>query len=479
MTKRSFLALLILFPAVASYVACKKQIDCTTCRIGNLQPIADAGRDTIVWLPRESVTLEGANSTDPDNNIVGYYWRNISGPSLPQIANANAVQTVASGLGKGVYQFELTVTDAAGLFSKDTVQITVASQGYACNIDGRPEIHARLIPFGKLSIGKVDMITATANNKILFAGGLSYDADGTGIPIRRVDIYDINTNSWSIKDLAEYPTWRVDMGMAAVDNKIFIAGGGFWGDDIYTNQVDIYNVSDNRWSTASLGEYKSAVGSVSSGNKIFFAGGYSFDGSSNYWSNSVDIYDNATNRWTTGSLSEGRGYVSAVAGGNKIYFAGGQKNNGQFLLSDRIDEYDMVTDSWSTSSLHEPLVGIGVVSADNKVFFAGGQSLSGELGTVEIRDIVTGASSFDCIIPRAGLTAVSKDEKIIFFTGTGRDPRNGTHFEIYDPSSGVWSTGVLDKSITRAAVISVNNVVYVAGGYVNGVGSDQVWKLEF
>jgi hypothetical protein len=30
-----------------------------------------------------------------------------------------------------------------------------------------------------------------------------------------------------------------------------------------------------------------------------------------------------------------------------------------------------------------------------------------------------------------------------------------------------------------AAIISVNNTIYVAGGKVNGAFSDQVWILEF
>ncbi|HJS56076.1 MAG TPA: hypothetical protein VJ765_16105, partial [Chitinophagaceae bacterium] len=80
---------------------------------------------------------------------------------------------------------------------------------------------------------------------------------------------------------------------------------------------------------------------------------------------------------------------------------------------------------------------------------------------------------------RAGLSAVLKDDKIVFFTGYGSDPRNGTHFEIYNLTTDTWSTVLLDKNIMGAAIISVNNVIYVAGGFVNGVGSDQVWKLEF
>lgn len=467
--------------SVSLFFQCRKRLaeESPVVHAGHDSPVAKAGPNQEIILPTNTVSLDGSGSRDANNDIVSYSWASISGPSIPQIANVNAAQTQASGLVGGVYQFELKVTDAGGLFSKDTVRVAVASGQRVCDIDSRPVIQARLVPLGKLSIGKADMIAAAVNNKLLFVGGSSYNKDSTGIPIRRIDIYDINNNRWTTKDLYEYPTWRLDMGIAVVNNKVLIAGGGFWGDDLYTNRVDVYNASDNSWSAAGLSEYRSAATGVSAGNKVFFAGGYSFDNGSNYWSNAVDIYDDSTNTWTVGTLSERRGYVSAVAGGNKIYFAGGQKNDGQFLVTDRIDEYDLVTNSWSTSTLREPLAGLAAISAGNKVFFAGGQTRSGESGTVEIRDVATGEFSFDCIIPRSGLTAVMKDSKIVFFTGYGADPRNGTHFEIYDLTTGTWYTGLLNKSITRAAVISVNNVIYVAGGFVNGVGSDQVWTLEF
>jgi hypothetical protein len=53
---------------------------------------------------------------------VSYQWIKISGPSSFTITNANAVQTQVTNLVEGVYQFELKVTDIAGLFAKDTVQ---------------------------------------------------------------------------------------------------------------------------------------------------------------------------------------------------------------------------------------------------------------------------------------------------------------------------------------------------------------------
>jgi len=39
----------------------------------NLPPVANAGADKIVWLPAETVTLDGSNSTD-DQHIASYQW---------------------------------------------------------------------------------------------------------------------------------------------------------------------------------------------------------------------------------------------------------------------------------------------------------------------------------------------------------------------------------------------------------------------
>lgn len=47
------------------------------------------------------------------------------------------------------------------------------------------------------------------------------------------------------------------------------------------------------------------------------------------------------------------------------------------------------------------------------------------------------------------------------------------------PAALTWSIGVLPQNIEGASIISVNNTIYVASGYVNGVLSNPVWKLEF
>jgi hypothetical protein len=91
----------------------------------NHTPIAHAGADQTITLPTNAVTLDGSASSDPENNITNYEWTKISGSPSFNITNANNVQTQATNLVQGVYRFELKVTDTGGLFSKDTVQLTV------------------------------------------------------------------------------------------------------------------------------------------------------------------------------------------------------------------------------------------------------------------------------------------------------------------------------------------------------------------
>ena len=119
--------------------------------ITNHPPIANAGPDQTITLPANTTSLDGSASTDPDNNITSYAWTKISGPSSFNFANANTIQTQITNLVQGIYQFELKVTDARGLFHKDTTQVIVMNQSLACadckivfvsNRDGNAEIYS-------------------------------------------------------------------------------------------------------------------------------------------------------------------------------------------------------------------------------------------------------------------------------------------------------------------------------------------------
>ena len=93
--------------------------------VGNIAPIANAGSDQTITLPTNSVTLSGSG-TDVDGTIVGYSWKQVSGPLASVIVSSDNAVTLSNELVGGTYQFELTVIDNLGAVGKDTVAIVVA-----------------------------------------------------------------------------------------------------------------------------------------------------------------------------------------------------------------------------------------------------------------------------------------------------------------------------------------------------------------
>ena len=428
----------------------------------NHPPIANAGADQTIILPTSTINLDGSASTDPDNNIATYAWTKISGPSSLNVVNTNVVQTQVTNLVQGVCQFELKVTDAGGLFSKDTMRVTVNAQQppqpTTCEPLNRPVINAQLIPFGNLSIARSEMAVASAGDKLLFAGG----ANQSGLS-SRVDIYDMTLQTWST---AELSLPRTAITAIASDNKILFAGGlgNQTPQSAYTSRVDIYDITTQIWSTFELSEARYNIAAAAVGNKVFFAGGDTYNG---WHSNKVDIYDLYTNTWSTTTLSEAKGGMSATTAGDKIYFAGGDDGFGP--TSTRIDIYDDATGLWSTSSLSSPKAYLASIFKNGKICWAGGATridLANEINItcqVEIKDLNTQTSSFTNLSHSQWyFGAYVKDNKIVYLPG----------FDIYDLSSNAWSIGQLNQSLPDA-IISVNNTIYVAGG------SNQVWKLEF
>ncbi len=114
-------------PSIFGYI---NVIDITYTEGGvvtNQHPVANAGGDANVSLPQTSLVLNGCASSDPENGLLQYSWRRVSGSSSIQIQNATACSTAITGLSEGNYLFELTVTDSGGLSDKDTVAVSVSS----------------------------------------------------------------------------------------------------------------------------------------------------------------------------------------------------------------------------------------------------------------------------------------------------------------------------------------------------------------
>lgn len=453
----------------------------------NRPPVANAGPDQSISLPTNATSLDGTASSDPDNNITSYRWSMVNGPSTFNLANAQDVQSMFTSLVEGDYYVELKVTDAGNLSSSDTVKISVlgsAPPPTACNSLNRPIVPATLVPFGTLSEERDGIAVVAAGNKILFAGGFTLSGGHSS----RVDIYDQSTQTWST---AELSVPRALMASVAAGDRIFFAGGETGDGTWPVSTVDIYNVSNNTWSVTQLSTAGNSIVGATVGNKVLFAGGDGgFSGTGR--ESRVDIYNLLTNSWSTSLLSEvKRGFHAAVTINDRVYFAGGETwpswPGGSWGAAQKIEIYDNATGTWSSSSLSQGKMGLTGTGIDGKIYWAGGQtgwapSLTPTC-TVEIFDVNTGAKSIqymfspaDWSIPN-GQNTVVKDNKIIFYRPYFPD---NNKFDIYDIINNRWSLGTLLQPIPEgASIISVNNSIYVVGGYVNGILSKSIWRLQF
>ncbi len=346
----------------------------------------------------------------------------------------------------------------------------------------RAEINLTLIPVGRLSSARAGIQCAHADGKILFFGGWHDGQNSWNEPVP-VDIFTISDNTWSthllVPENSQFTHFRTGAAVAAVGHKILFAGGGDPIGDIQTSRVDIYDASTNRWSYTNLSAARFMLVASTVGDQVLFAGGYGYpDGWTWGAFNTVDIYNNSTNTWSVATLSEARSYLSATTAGDKIYFAGGRTGE---QSSKTIDIYDAVSNTWSVAALKYARAGIAGIATDDRIFWAGGgYSRSGvwyNYNSVEILDLITGDITLECMSSQSVYKAVKKGDNLIFFAENTSN--SGNQIEIYNIPEGVWYTGKLNDTIDGGAIIAVNNEVYVAGGKVNGMYSDQVWKLEF
>lgn len=524
----------------------------------NHPPVANAGNDTTLVLPVNSIILNGSDSWDVDNNIIGYAWSKLSGPSTLSMSDPVSIQVQAGDLVQGIYLFVLTVTDAGGLSDKDTVQIIVnispnqspiADAGgdvalaynlQACEmepsvitLDGRassdpdgtilvyqwslifaenyaivitnplasvttvtnltpgtykfrlqvtdndgasdfdtmvvtmaitnrPIISAQLIPIGILSRTRKVSAVATAGNKLFFAGGNTPPVSPGPHQSSRVDIYDINTGTWSTAELSQA---RSGLTAVASGNKVYFAGGT-GSQSGQTSRVDIYDIITGNWSIMEMprpGWYTS----LPFGNNLFFAGG-----------TAIDIYNIPTNVWTSKTFSQPRYQITNTNMQGKLFFAGGSSATSGGIPSSRIDMYDPVLNAWSESELSKPKYGMAGLGMRGKNVWAGGITNNGMTNEVEISD--QSGTRFSCLFQSNSFSQYSVGKtgnNVVFFVWDGTAKNK---FDIYDALNDTWTIGMLDQAITPSLVISVNDIIYVVGGWGNSNGFyDQVWKLQF
>jgi len=265
---------------------------------------------------------------------------------------------------------------------------------------------------------------------------------------------------------------RASLAAVAAGNKIYFAGGETYNVNYdASDTVDIYDVSSGKWTTAKLSQARNGLAAATTGNKILFAGGAAHNGVFSFVTNTVDIYDLLSNTWTTAQLSEARCLLAGAAAGNKILFAGGVGNNG---VSKTVDIYDVPSNSWTTAQLSEAREYHAAATVGNKIFFAGGDSnlnlvynnvYVGVSKTVDIYDVISNTwTTTHLSEARTNLAGAAARNKVFFAGGLGNNGASKT-VDIYDVPSGTWTTTQLSEARAGVVAAAVDNIVLFGGGY--------------
>ena len=277
----------------------------------NRPPIANAGNDTTITLPANTAVLDGRRSSDPDNNITSYAWSKISGPSSFNIGNANIVQTQIANLIEGVYQFELKVTDAGGLFSKDTMQVMVNHEPNTSLVDIYVAGSENNIP------------VYWKNGQAIPLDNGPSDYSGTSIAVvgSNVCVAGIRVGLWWNEYSAKY--WRngqgVQLGNYAGATSIALSGS-----DVYVTGYEWENTGlvAKYWKNGqpvalSNGTTDAEATSIAVvGNDVYVAG--HINGIAKYWKNGQEV-----------SLTDGshQAYANSITVvGSDVYVAGSEEN---------------------------------------------------------------------------------------------------------------------------------------------------------
>lgn len=317
------------------------------------------------------------------------------------------------------------------------------------------------------SEGKAYVSGVASGTKVYYAGGSPCDGPFTS----KVEIYDVIEGSW---DTSHNLSKARAATAVACGGKVFFAGGtSLLPGYIMESRVDILDTDHYTWSTAELSVPRWTA-AVSNDSIVIFAGGILEGGE--MMSNAVDMYNVNTDDWTTAELSEPRYVGTAVVVGDLAMFAGGSYGPN---VTKRIDIYHFSTGEWTIDSLSVARGNLASTVVGDKAFFAGGMTNNHSTSDiVDIFDASTGMwSTANLSYPRAfsggaAPNAVTVCGKAYFVNGGKLDPNNSywissyNIIDIFDSSDNTWSTTALAylNHKVNHAVVAVDSFLLIAGG---------------
>ncbi len=197
------------------------------------------------------------------------------------------------------------------------------------------------------------------------------------------------------------------------------------------------------------------------------------------------IVDNCTGL-TTSTLVQNRWDLAATTVGTKAIFAGGTVFGSSMDFeptnySTAVDIYDNASGTWSSATLSRGRTELAAATAGTKALFAGGRHEGGTFNVtssdvVDIYNNSTGTwSTANLSEARHQLAAASVGTKAFFAGGFSYENGYTSAVDIYDNATGMWTTASLSSPRASLTATSVGTKVFFAGGIgPGGVYSDVV-----
>lgn len=245
--------------------------------------------------------------------------------------------------------------------------------------------------------------------------------------------------------LAEFPQPRTEHSAAALDGRLYVAGG-FAADPALPTQLFIYDQATGEWREgAPLPEGRHHAGMAAYGGRVYLVGGYA-GGPGEEWraQETLFVYDVASDAWRAGPpMPEPRGaHAVAVTDDGRLHVIGGAAG------APRADHFvfDTESETWSTlPPMPTPREHIGAAYLDGVIYVAAGRD-AGEsaMPVFEAYDVDTREWTELPDLPtgRSGVAVVAFQEHVYVFGGESFNLESRTYAESerFDPAAGVWQS---------------------------------------
>ena len=216
---------------------------------------------------------------------------------------------------------------------------------------------------------RIHHIGAASSQGLVFAiGGLDESFRG----VKSVYAYDPARSAW--KPRAELPRARGAMAVAAIEDKIYAAGGQD-GDRSF-DDFTVYHVLDDHWEPMPpMPTARNHLAGVSF-EGVFYAVG----GRAGQLFDKLEAFDTASKRWVElASMPTARGGIAAAVARDCIFVFGGEGNvtdpSGVFH---EVEGYDICRNVWVCDlEMPNPRHGIGAAVVGDFIFIPGGSPVEG------------------------------------------------------------------------------------------------------